>query len=65
MATIIGVSGRLRRASYNAALLRIATELALAIGAIIDIGSIRDVPQRTRARLRAYFEGFARFVTAD
>ncbi|WP_108124933.1 NADPH-dependent FMN reductase [Saccharospirillum mangrovi] len=41
--TILGLSGSLRRASFNAGLLRAAAELA-PTGAKIDIGSIRDVP---------------------
>jgi chromate reductase len=43
MATIIGISGSLRRASYNTALLRAAAELAPA-GLTIEIASIRDIP---------------------
>ena len=43
MATIIGISGSLRRASYNSALLRAAAELAPP-GLTIDIASIRDIP---------------------
>jgi len=41
--TIIGVSGSLRRASFNTSLLRAAVELAPA-GTTIEIGSIRDIP---------------------
>ncbi|MGY6704124.1 NADPH-dependent FMN reductase [Roseinatronobacter sp.] len=41
--TILGLSGSLRRASFNAGLLRAATEL-VPKGARIEIGSIRDVP---------------------
>jgi chromate reductase len=43
MPTIIGISGALRRGSYNAALLRGAVELAPA-GLSIEVGSIRDIP---------------------
>ena len=43
MATIVGISGALRRGSYNAALLRAATELAPA-GLTIEVASIRDFP---------------------
>ena len=43
MATIIGISGALRRGSYNAALLRNAVELAPP-GLSIEVASIRDVP---------------------
>lgn len=43
MATLVGISGSLRRASYNSALLRAAAELAPA-GTTIDIASIRDIP---------------------
>jgi NAD(P)H-dependent FMN reductase len=43
MAIIIGISGSLRRASYNSALLRAAAELAPP-GLTIDIASIRDIP---------------------
>ena len=43
MPTIIGISGALRRGSYNAALLRGAVELAPPDLAI-DIASIRDIP---------------------
>lgn len=41
--TILGLSGSLRRASFNAGLLRAAAELELD-GAKVEIGSIRDVP---------------------
>lgn len=41
--TILGLSGSLRRASFNAGLLRAAAELAPS-GTKVDIGSIRDVP---------------------
>lgn len=43
MLTIIGISGSLRRDSYNAALLRSARDLAPA-GLSIEIASIRDIP---------------------
>jgi chromate reductase, NAD(P)H dehydrogenase (quinone) len=43
MATIIGISGALRRGSYNAALLRGATELAPP-GLAIEVASIREFP---------------------
>lgn len=43
MATIIGISGALRRGSYNTALLRGALELAPA-GLSIEVASIRDIP---------------------
>ena len=43
MTTIIGISGSLRRASFNAALLSTAVELAPA-GLTIEVGSIRDIP---------------------
>jgi len=43
MTTILGLSGSLRRGSFNAGLLRAAAELAPS-GVTIDIGSIRDVP---------------------
>jgi chromate reductase, NAD(P)H dehydrogenase (quinone) len=43
MTTIIGLSGSLRRASYNNALLRTAAELAPA-GCTIAIASIKDIP---------------------
>lgn len=43
MAKIIGISGSLRRQSYNASLLRAAVELAPA-GLTIEIGSIQDIP---------------------
>jgi chromate reductase len=43
MAKILGISGSLRRASFNAALLRAAAELAPA-GTTIEIASIRDIP---------------------
>jgi NAD(P)H-dependent FMN reductase len=43
MATIIGLSGSLRRGSYNAALLREAAALAPA-GCTIQIESIREIP---------------------
>jgi NAD(P)H-dependent FMN reductase len=41
--TILGLSGRLRRASFNAGLLRAAAEL-VPDGTQIQIGSIREVP---------------------
>lgn len=43
MATIVGISGALRRGSHNAALLRAATELAPA-GLRIEVASIRGFP---------------------
>ena len=43
MTTIIGLSGSLRRASYNTALLRTAAELAPA-GCTVEIASIREIP---------------------
>lgn len=43
MTTILGLSGSLRRASFNAALLRTAAELTPE-GVTIRIGSIREVP---------------------
>src|SRR5262245_61149336 len=43
MATVIGISGALRRGSYNAALLRGAVELAPA-GLSIEVASIREFP---------------------
>ena len=43
MKTILGLSGSLRRASFNSALLRAAAELA-PDGARLEIGTIRDVP---------------------
>jgi len=43
MTTIIGISGSLRKASYNAALLRTAVKLAPA-ELKIEVESIRDIP---------------------
>src|SRR6204780_2418523 len=43
MAKILGISGSLRKASFNAALLRAAVELAPA-GTTIEIASIRGIP---------------------
>lgn len=43
MTTILGLSGSLRRASFNAGLLRAAAEVAPE-GVTIGIGTIRDVP---------------------
>ncbi|HEY7187592.1 MAG TPA: NADPH-dependent FMN reductase [Vicinamibacterales bacterium] len=43
MARIVGVSGALRRESFNASLLRAAVSLVPA-GSSIDIGSIREIP---------------------
>jgi chromate reductase, NAD(P)H dehydrogenase (quinone) len=43
MPNIIGLSGSLRRASFNAMLLRAASELAPA-GASVEIASIRGIP---------------------
>ena len=43
MATVVGISGALRRGSYNAALLRTAVELAPA-GLVIETAAIRDIP---------------------
>ena len=43
MTTILGLSGSLRRASFNAGLLRAAVELAPS-GVTIEVGDIRDVP---------------------
>lgn len=41
--TILGLSGSLRRASFNSGLLRAAADVAPE-GVIIQIGSIREVP---------------------
>lgn len=43
MTTLVGISGSLRRGSYNSALLRAAAELSPE-GTTIDIASIRDIP---------------------
>lgn len=43
MTTIIGLSGSLRRQSFNTSLLRTAAELMPA-GATLEIGSLRDIP---------------------
>lgn len=43
MATIIGISGSLRRDSYNAALLREAVALSPS-GLVIEVESIREIP---------------------
>ncbi|HEY5103340.1 MAG TPA: NADPH-dependent FMN reductase [Steroidobacteraceae bacterium] len=43
MAKILGIAGSLRRASFNASLLRAAVELAPQ-GTTIEIASIRDIP---------------------
>lgn len=43
MPNILGISGSLRRGSFNAALLRAATEVVPA-GTTIEIASIRDIP---------------------
>lgn len=43
MTTIIGLSGSLRRQSFNSSLLRAAVELMPA-GVTLEIGSIRDIP---------------------
>jgi len=43
MASIIGLSGSLRRASFNAMLLRAASQLAPA-GTTVEIASIRGIP---------------------
>ena len=43
MTRIFGLSGSLRRGSYNSALLRAASELMPA-GSKLDIGDIRDIP---------------------
>ena len=43
MTTILGISGSLRRGSFNSSLLRAAAELAPQ-GASIEIASIRDIP---------------------
>src|SRR3990172_6492588 len=43
MTIIVGLSGSLRRGSYNSALLRTAAGLVPA-GSMLDIASIRDIP---------------------
>lgn len=43
MATILGLAGSLRRASFNSGLLRAASEVQME-GANVEIGSIADVP---------------------
>jgi chromate reductase len=43
MSTVIGISGSLRRGSYNSALLRLAAAMAPA-GCDVEIASIREIP---------------------
>lgn len=43
MAKILGISGSLRRGSFNASLLRAAVDLAPA-GTTIEVGTIREIP---------------------
>lgn len=43
MTTIIGISGSLRRGSFNSALLRAAVEV-MPDGAVLEIGSIHGIP---------------------
>ena len=43
MTSLIGLSGSLRRGSFNSALLRAAVEL-VPRGAELTVGSIRDIP---------------------
>ena len=43
MTTVIGLSGSLRKSSFNSALLRAAVELAPA-ALTLELGSIRDIP---------------------
>jgi NAD(P)H-dependent FMN reductase len=43
MTRVLGISGSLRRASYNSALLRAATRL-MPEGATLDVASIRGIP---------------------
>ena len=43
MKTILGISGSLRRASFNTALLRAAAEVT-PTGCTIEIASIKDIP---------------------
>lgn len=43
MVTIVGISGSLRRGSYNSALLRAAAEL-MPVGSVLEVASIRDIP---------------------
>jgi NAD(P)H-dependent FMN reductase len=43
MTTIVGISGSLRKGSYNSMLLRAAAELAPQ-GVTIDVASLRDIP---------------------
>lgn len=43
MTTIVGISGSLRKESFNSALLRAATEL-VPDGASLEVGSIRGIP---------------------
>lgn len=43
MAKILGISGSLRRASFNSALLRAAVELTPS-GSTLEVGTIRGIP---------------------
>src|SRR5215211_3945324 len=43
MTTIVGLSGSLRRSSFNSSLLRVAAELA-PVDTRVEIASIRDIP---------------------
>jgi chromate reductase, NAD(P)H dehydrogenase (quinone) len=43
MPTIVGISGSLRRSSFNSSLLRVAAELAPG-GTRVDVASIREIP---------------------
>jgi len=73
MATIIGVSGSIRRGSYNSMLLRAAAAMAPA-GTTIETTSIRDIPLHdgemraagpaVRAQVETFVSGFAQFVAA-
>ena len=60
MSRIVGISGSLRKASFNAALLRAAKDLAPA-GTEVDIATIRDFPLYDGDRER---EGLPETVTA-
>jgi hypothetical protein len=63
MASIIGLSGSLRRASFNAMLLRAASQLMVSNAERVFDSEGQMIDGTTRTRLEAFMNGFAAFVS--
>jgi NAD(P)H-dependent FMN reductase len=59
---ILGISGSLRRNSFNSGLLRAAVDLMPAGTVFDEAGMLKD--EKVRAQLRDFVQGFVQFVSA-